>query len=92
MLLTMSLLSSCRYALARVVCNYALLFQDWDTLKPLTLHCILKMFHRFVFDMEYPALICQASLFLTFKKILLVADHRSDLRVSTLKKYGKANE
>lgn len=71
-----------RYAMARVVCNYALLFKEWDTLKPLTLHCILKMFHRFAFDMGYPALIAQASLFLTFKKVLQVADHRSDLKVS----------
>ncbi|ODN02652.1 Protein timeless [Orchesella cincta] len=69
-----------KYAMAKVVCNYALLLQDWDTLKPLTLHCIVKMFHRFVFDMGYPALICQASLFLTFKKILEVADLRSDLK------------
>lgn len=72
--------------MSRVVANYALLLQDWDTLKPLTLHSIMKMFHRFVFDMEYPALICQASLFLTFKKILQVADHRSDLKVGEVKK------
>jgi hypothetical protein len=74
-------LSSSRYTNAKIVANYGNLFKHYDTLSPNHLHCVLRMFVRYAFDMGYPGLLCQASIFKTFQKLLKVAHIRDDLKV-----------
>jgi hypothetical protein len=52
-----------------------LLLRRYDTNTALTNHCIVKMLHRVAFDSKLPAMLFQASLFITFRKIM--ADPRS---------------
>ncbi|CAG4919441.1 unnamed protein product [Colias eurytheme] len=59
-----------RFCHPRVVSACASLLEKYDKNTPYTNHCIVKMLHRIAWDCKRPAMMFQASMFLTFQKIL----------------------
>ena len=67
-----------RFAHCKIVQAYCLLLRRYDTNTALTNHCIVKMLHRVAFDSKLPAMLFQASLFITFRKIMTDPRSKSD--------------
>lgn len=59
-----------RFAHCKIIQAYCLLLRHYGTNSTLTNHCIVKILHRVAFDCKMPAMLFQASLFVTFQKIL----------------------
>ncbi|XP_038223054.1 protein timeless homolog [Zerene cesonia] len=59
-----------RFCHPRVVSACASLLERYEKNAPHTNHCIVKMLHRIAWDCKRPAMMFQASMFLTFQKIL----------------------
>jgi len=65
-----------KYATPKVVSVYGRLWvEEWSKLPPSTLHALLRFFHRLVFQMDYPALLAQVSIFKSFQQLLTVAPY-----------------
>jgi len=64
----------------KIVANYGNLFKNYATLTETVLHYVLKMFHRLTYDLGYPALLCQASIFRTFQSLLRMVSIRPELK------------
>ncbi|XP_041971304.1 protein timeless homolog [Aricia agestis] len=59
-----------RFCHPRVVSACAALLERFDQNLPHINHCIVKMLHRVAWDCKRPAMMFQATLFVTFQKIL----------------------
>lgn len=59
-----------RFCHPKIVSACVCLLERYDKNRSHTNHCIVKMLHRIAFDCNRPAMMFQATLFLTFQKIL----------------------
>ncbi|XP_012279584.1 protein timeless homolog [Orussus abietinus] len=59
-----------RFANMRAVRAVTFLLQQFDSNTPETNHFIVKLLHRIAWDCKMPGMICQASIFRAFQKIL----------------------
>nr|CAD7410265.1 unnamed protein product [Timema poppensis] len=59
-----------RLAHSKVVQACAMLLHQFNKNTSYTNHCVVKMLHRIVWDINMPAMLFQASLFRTFQRIL----------------------
>ncbi|XP_031767070.2 protein timeless homolog isoform X2 [Galleria mellonella] len=59
-----------RFCHPRIVSACVYLLEGYDKNLPHTNHCIVKMLHRIAWDCQRPSMMFQATLFLTFQRIL----------------------